>query len=1032
MPTRFFSDAQVEQLRGFPGISDDELLRYFTLTVDDVVFIAPGRGRDASQRLGLAVQLCTLPWLGFVPSDVSAAPPVAVARLATSLAVDPGVLGGYGVREQTRSDHLRLVADRLGWGFAPVGGPAWQVLEQFLLDRAMEHDSPGLLFNLAREHLISARIVRPGVEPMTRLVGSARSAANDLTYEKVTPILTDPLMAELDDLVLVDEDLGMSTLAWLSRPAVEATAGAVKEQLKKLLFLRALGAHEIDLSMLGGERRRFLATIGKRSTNQALARREPHQRYPILLNSVVQLAVELLDEVIALFDQVISARESRAKVKVDEALAERAKEGEGRQQLLNQILSVLADPGIPDTKVGGLLRDQIGRQELQDVHADGWSDLPRDHGRLKALEASHSYLRQFTPKVLAAIDFRGGPGMSQLLDAVAVLKELNRAGDINVPESAPVGFVPKRFASYLDQTLSDGDEVAHRHYWELCVLLGLRDGLRSGDVYVPSSRRYADPATYLFTPEQWQGRQSEFCALVGKPEDGKAALEQGKDELNTALNALDQVLADTDPEDTGSVRLDVDGQLVIPPLTAEDTPVEAKALREELAGMLPKVSIASVLIELDHRTGFLSSFVHASSRRPPQTAELKRNVLAVLIAGATNLWLTKMADACSVSYDTLVWTQEWYVREETLREANTKIVNHHHQLDLAAVFGGGTMSSSDGQRFPVRGKSLTSRAMNIHFADRGLSAYTHASDQHSTYGTKVLVPTVREAHYVLDELLGNATDLPINEHATDTHEVTLINFALFDLVGKALTPRIRDLGKITLCRDSTKKAARSLFPNAGTLLTSRLKEDLITECWPELLRVAGSLKYGETTASLIVGKWSAASRQNVVASALKEWGLLRRTIHAARYLSDPNYRRRISRQLNKGESLHALRRDLHYANHGSINRSQLHQQTEQAWCLTVLTNAVVTWTTEYYSLAAQTLRATGRDIPNEVLAHISPAHSANINFFGIITLDVDAELAKLDSHGLRPLRRESGRSISVESCAGPLRSTVARPSTLRA
>lgn len=96
-------------------------------------------------------------------------------------------------------------------------------------------------------------------------------------------------------------------------------------------------------------------------------------------------------------------------------------------------------------------------------------------------------------------------------------------------------------------------------------------------------------------------------------------------------------------------------------------------------------------------------------------------VLAVLIANATKLGLVKMAEACGVPYDVLAWTQEWYVREETLREANTVIVNHHHRLDLARVFGGGTMSSSDGQRFPVRGKSLTARAMNIHFADQGLS-----------------------------------------------------------------------------------------------------------------------------------------------------------------------------------------------------------------------------------------------------------------------------------------------------------------------
>jgi hypothetical protein len=47
-------------------------------------------------------------------------------------------------------------------------------------------------------------------------------------------------------------------------------------------------------------------------------------------------------------------------------------------------------------------------------------------------------------------------------------------------------------------------------------------------------------------------------------------------------------------------------------------------------------------------------------------------------------------------------------------------------------------------------------------------------------------------------------------------------------------------------------------------------------------------------------------------------------------LSDPAFRRKISRQLNKGESLHALRRDLHYAQQGTITRPHLEQQTEQA------------------------------------------------------------------------------------------------------
>ena len=212
------------------------------------------------------------------------------------------------------------------------------------------------------------------------------------------------------------------------------------------------------------------------------------------------------------------------------------------------------------------------------------------------------------------------------------------------------------------------------------------------------------------------------------------------------------------------------------------------------------------------------------------------------------------------------------------------------------------------------------------------------------------------------------------------------------------------LGRITLYRAAPRAQVESAFPHAGPLLTRRCNLDLIAEHYDDLLRLAGSLKFGHATASLLVGKLSASGRQNTLAAAMKEWGMLRRTIHAAQYLSDPQYRRKISRQLNKGESLHSLRRDLHYANQGTIGKAHLQQQTEQAWCLTVLTNAVVTWSTEYYSIAVAQLRAQGRDIPDQILAHVSPAHSENINFFGIITVDVEAELAKLDSHGRRPLR----------------------------
>lgn len=79
----------------------------------------------------------------------------------------------------------------------------------------------------------------------------------------------------------------------------------------------------------------------------------------------------------------------------------------------------------------------------------------------------------------------------------------------------------------------------------------------------------------------------------------------------------------------------------------------------------------------------------------------------------------------------------------------------------------------------------------------------------------------------------------------------------------------------------------------------------------------------------------------------------------------------------------------------------------------MLTNAVITWTTEYYQLAVQQLRESGRDVPDQVLAHISPAHSENVNFFGVISVDVEAELAKLDTGGWRPLRPVSTDPVGL-------------------
>jgi hypothetical protein len=199
-----FSEDELAQLRAFPEPARAELIRFFTLTPGDEAFVR--KFRDRKNVLGAAVQLCTLPWLGFIPDDVAAAPAAAVARLSEKLGIPVGELRGYGARGRTRTDHLREVAAHLGWD--QVDGPWWKDLEEFLFARAMEHDSAKLLFRQACEYLSSSRLVRPGVVKILERVATARDRARDETWARLAPMLTGRRCAELDGMLVPDPMLG--------------------------------------------------------------------------------------------------------------------------------------------------------------------------------------------------------------------------------------------------------------------------------------------------------------------------------------------------------------------------------------------------------------------------------------------------------------------------------------------------------------------------------------------------------------------------------------------------------------------------------------------------------------------------------------------------------------------------------------------------------------------------------------------------------------------------------------------------------
>jgi TnpA family transposase len=652
---------------------------------------------------------------------------------------------------------------------------------------------------------------------------------------------------------------------------------------------------------------------------------------------------------------------------------------------------VVLDPKVRDADLRRAIYHRIPQAELRAAVEESDRIIrPLDDHYFDFLESRYTYLRQFTPAFIDALAFRSA-GDSPLLRAVDLLRQLNDDRRRSLPDETSLDFVPARWRPYVND---NPDPTARRHYFELCVLWELRGGLRAGDVWLEGSRRYADPETYLIPREAWPGLRAEACRELQAPEDGTDRLREREEELGGLLDRVEALLAKG-----GDVRMEGDN-LVVSPLEAEDKPESAVELERLIDERLPFVELSELLIEVDGWTRFSDDFEHAGGTEP-WGRELRSHLYASVLAQACNLGPVRMARISDLTYQKLAWCTNWYVRDETLKAATTRLVNFQYRQPLSRFWGTGTLSSSDGQRFPVSGKVRMATALPRYFGyGKGVTFYTWTADQFSQYGTKVIPATVRDATYVLDEILDNETELPILEHTTDTAGYTEIVFALFDLLGLQFSPRIRDLGDQRLFRLDRQKR----HPQLAALLRGRINRDRILRNWDDLLRVAGSLKRGWVTASLLIGKLQSYPRKNRLTRALQEYGRLAKTVFILRYLESEDYRRRILGQLNKGEALHGLREFLLFANKGTLRKKQEEELGNQAGCLNLVTNAVVTWNTVYMAAVIAQLRAEGKTVNDEDIARLSPARYEHINPYGKYRFEVEAGLSRTRLRPLRPLR----------------------------
>ena len=257
---------------------------------------------------------------------------------------------------------------------------------------------------------------------------------------------------------------------------------------------------------------------------------------------------------------------------------------------------------------------------------------------------------------------------------------------------------------------------------------------------------------------------------------------------------LDERLAAVELKAKGGLLPDVTlerGVLKITPIE-KSTPPEAEALAARLYAMLPRIRVTDLLSEVAGWTSFTDCFTHL---RSGGTVADPRVLMASLLADGLNLGLTRMAEAYTIaSLGQLGWVADWHIRDETYALALRHLVDHQQREPLAAIFGGGFASSSDGQFFRAGGFGRDAGRVNAHYGgDPGSKFYTHLSDRYAPFHTKVIAATASEALHVLDGLLYHRSDVTVRRHHTDGGGDAERVFALLALLGFQFAPRIPDL-----------------------------------------------------------------------------------------------------------------------------------------------------------------------------------------------------------------------------------------------
>lgn len=239
MPIEFLTAEQKSRYGCFNGDpSPEQLSRYFYIDDHDRELINKKRGPH--NRLGFAIQLGTVRFLGIFLRDLGAVPEVVIAMMANQLDIkDTSCLEIYRVKE-SRLDHTAEIRQWYGYRNFTDQPEHFQIVRWLYAWAWIDTDRPSVLFDLTTSRLVANKILLPAASTLTRLISRVRSRATERFYRLIISTIPPKLQENLKQLVDIEPETRQTPSDRLRKPPTYLSGPGLKRAIHRIQEIRAL------------------------------------------------------------------------------------------------------------------------------------------------------------------------------------------------------------------------------------------------------------------------------------------------------------------------------------------------------------------------------------------------------------------------------------------------------------------------------------------------------------------------------------------------------------------------------------------------------------------------------------------------------------------------------------------------------------------------------------------------------------------------------------------------------------------------